>query len=105
VSSGSSGSFASADERFLRAELLRAAGRDAEALRWYETFPDPGGYDLHYLAPAHLGRARIHERRGERALAAAQYRRVAELWAECDPELRPVVDDARRAGAALGATR
>jgi DNA-binding SARP family transcriptional activator/TolB-like protein len=99
------GSFASADERFLRAELLRAAGRDAEALRWYETFPDPGGYDLHYLAPAHLGRARIHERRGERALAAAQYRRVAELWAECDPELRPVVDDARRRLAALGATR
>ena len=97
--------FVSADERFLRAELLREAGREAEALRWYETFPDPSGYDLIYAAPAHLARARVHERRGERAAAADQYRRFAALWADCDPELRPLVDDARRRLAALATVR
>jgi hypothetical protein len=49
-----------ADERFLRAELLQAAGRNDEALRVLASFPDPQGYDLHYLAPAHLRRAEIH---------------------------------------------
>jgi len=95
-------SFATADERFLRAELLRAAGRDEEALAWYATFPDPSGYDLVYLAPARLGQARILDRLGRRAEAVAHYRRVVALWSECDPELRPLVDEARRRLAALG---
>jgi hypothetical protein len=54
------------DERFLRAELLRALGRDDGALRVYASFPDPQGYDLHYLALSHLGRVRIHDARGDR---------------------------------------
>jgi hypothetical protein len=84
-----------ADERYLRAELLRALGRDDEALRVYASFPDPQGYDLHYLALSHLGRARIHDARGDAARAATHYRRFIALWAEADPELQPLVLEAR----------
>ena len=44
--------FPLAHERYLRAELLREAGRSAEAARWYATFPDPAGYDLWYAGLA-----------------------------------------------------
>jgi tetratricopeptide (TPR) repeat protein len=83
-------------ERFLRAELLRGLGRDDEALRWYATQGQSFIPDLIYLAPAHLRQAEIYERRGDRAQAAVHYQRFVELWGECDAELRPMVDDARR---------
>jgi DNA-binding SARP family transcriptional activator/TolB-like protein len=89
------GTYIMADERFLRAELLRALGRDDDALRVYASFPDPQGYDLHYLALSHLGRGRIHDARGDAARAATHYRRFINLWAEADPELQPLVRDAR----------
>ena len=90
------GSYAVADERFVRGSLLAAVRADSAALRWLETFPDASGYDLVYLAPAHLARAELHDRRGERAAAAAEYRRFVALWKDCDPELRPFVDQATR---------
>ncbi|HEV2129500.1 MAG TPA: hypothetical protein VGR27_00265, partial [Longimicrobiaceae bacterium] len=83
-------------ERFLYAELLRTVGRDEEALRWYATFPDATGADLIYLAPSHLRRAEIHERRGEREKATEHYRRFIELWQDADPELQPLVSRARQ---------
>ena len=95
-------SFRTADARFLRAELLRMVGRDDDALAMYATFPDPNGYDLMYLAPAHLRQAEILDRRGDRAAARAHFQRFVALWAECDPELRPQVDAVRRRLAALG---
>lgn len=95
-------SFPKADERFLRAELLRALGRDREALRWYETFPDPSRYDLVYLAPSHLGRAEIYDRLGEPTRAAEHYARFIELWRDADPELQPLVNHARERLERLG---
>jgi DNA-binding SARP family transcriptional activator/TolB-like protein len=89
------GTYIIADERFLRAELLRALGREDEALRVYASFPDPQGYDLHYLALSHLGRARIHDSLGNAARAATHYRRFIALWSEADPELQPLVLEAR----------
>ncbi|MBA4160043.1 MAG: hypothetical protein H0X65_21640 [Gemmatimonadetes bacterium] len=83
-------------ERYLRAELLAALGREEEALRWYASFPAPSAYDVYYLAPSHLRRAEIHERRGEREQAAEHYRRFVELWGNADPELQPLVREARR---------
>ncbi len=83
-------------ERYLRAELLAALGREEEALRWYASFPAPSAYDVYYLAPSHLRRAEIHERRGERQRAAEHYRRFVELWGNADPELQPLVREARR---------
>jgi DNA-binding SARP family transcriptional activator/TolB-like protein len=89
------GTYIIADERFLRAELLRALGREDEALRVFASFPDPEGYDLHYLALSHLGRARIHDARGDAGRAATHYRRFIALWADADPELQPLVLEAR----------
>jgi DNA-binding SARP family transcriptional activator/TolB-like protein len=81
-------------ERFLFGEALVALGRDDEALRWFGSFPEPAGYDLIYLAPSHLRRAEIHDRQGDLGRAALHYGRFVELWAECDTELRPLVEAA-----------
>jgi DNA-binding SARP family transcriptional activator/TolB-like protein len=82
-------------ERWLRAESLREAGRLNEALRWYATFPDPLARDLAFLAPAHLRRAEIHDAAGERTDAVFHYARFVELWRDADPELVPLVEQAR----------
>jgi tetratricopeptide (TPR) repeat protein len=82
-------------ERFLFGEALSARGEYEAALRWYGSFPEPGGYDLIYLAPSHLRRAEIYERQGDSRRAALHYARFVELWEECDPELRPTVERAR----------
>lgn len=89
-------SYQIADERFARASMLSAMRADSAALLWLETFPDASGYDLIYLAPAHLARAELHERRGDRTAAVAEYRRFIALWKDCDPALRPLVDAATR---------
>ena len=83
-------------ERFLRAELLHAVGRDEEALRWYSTLHCSGNQGIAYLAPCHLRQAQIHERMGHVDEAILHYRRFVELWKDCDPELRPEVDRARK---------
>jgi DNA-binding SARP family transcriptional activator/TolB-like protein len=80
-------------EQFIRAELLHTLGRDGEALRAYRGIAD---WLFHSGAPAHLRLAEIYERRGERQKAAAHYARFAELWKDCDPEFRPLVEGARR---------
>jgi tetratricopeptide (TPR) repeat protein len=90
-----SGFVSQAYERYARAELLHALGRDVEALRWYETLGENSPYDLVYLAPSLYRQARIHEARGERAAAAERYARFVALWKACDPELRPLTADAR----------
>jgi len=58
-----------------------------------------------YLAPSHLHRARIHERRGERVAAVEHYARVVELWRDADPRLQPLVEEARAALRRLGGER
>lgn len=89
-------------ERWLRAELLRELGRDEEALGWYGTLEELATGDLIYLAPVHLRRGEIAERRGRRAEAAAHYARVVELYRRADPELQPLRLQAQRALARLG---
>jgi tetratricopeptide (TPR) repeat protein len=78
---------------FIRAELLRTLERDSEALQAYRAI---AGLLLHSGAPAHLRLAEIYEAQGERQKAAEHYARFAELWKDCDPELRPLVEEARR---------
>jgi tetratricopeptide (TPR) repeat protein len=90
-----------AHERFLRGELLSALGRNDEALRWYGTFPDPGAYDLMYLAPVHFAKGAAYERLGDRDGARASYLRGIALWQRADPEFAPLVAAAKSRLAAL----
>lgn len=94
-------SYDHAGERYLRAELLHAVGRDAQALEWYATVAEDLGAGLEYSAPAHLAQARILDARGARRQALWHYRRFIRLWHACDPELRPLVAQAERRVAAL----
>lgn len=84
-----------AHERFLRAELARELGRWTEALRWYDTFPDPGAYDLPYLAVVHAAKGAVHERLGNKDAARASYQRALALWANADSEFAPLAASAR----------
>ena len=93
--------FALARERYLRAELLHELGRDEEALGWYGGLGEIFPYDVVYVAPSHLRQAEIHERAGLRSEAAEHYERFIAMWEEADPELQPMVEDARRRLAAL----
>jgi hypothetical protein len=80
--------FPLAHERFLHGELLRELHRPGEALRWYSTFPDPGGYDLMYLGRATERIAESYAAFGNRPAAAKFNSRLALLWRDADPTLK-----------------
>jgi tetratricopeptide (TPR) repeat protein len=82
--------------RYLRAMFLEDLGREEEALIWFGSFEEISIYDLVFVAPALLRRAEIYDRLGDREAARRHYARFIELWADCDPELRPEVDRAER---------
>jgi tetratricopeptide (TPR) repeat protein len=88
-------------ERFLHAEVLHALGRDDEALRWYDSFLGP--WDIPWIAAAHYRRGQIQAQLGHREHARFHYSRFVRLWKDCDPEFRPLVDQATRALAQLDA--
>jgi DNA-binding SARP family transcriptional activator/tetratricopeptide (TPR) repeat protein len=92
-------------ERFLRAEVLQRLGRDDEALQWYASLGATSYQETIYLAPAHLRRAQIHERRGELERAREHYRRFVDLWNDADSELQPEVNRARLAMVRLWTAR
>lgn len=77
--------------RYLRGTLLRDVGRDDEADGWLGSFGDINGWDLAFLAPGALQRAEIAEQRGDTAAAAHHSARALTLWADPDPELRPLL--------------
>jgi tetratricopeptide (TPR) repeat protein len=83
-------------ERYLRAELLRAVGRDQDALPWYASLEESMVYDRVYFAPSHLRRAEIYEKLGDRDKAIFHYSRFLELWKDCDGALRPQVTEAEK---------
>jgi tetratricopeptide (TPR) repeat protein len=76
--------FARSRERFLRAQLLERVGRLPEAYNWYGSASHTARQDYIYLAPSHLGRARIREKEGDMKMAAFHYKRAAELLANAD---------------------
>ncbi len=80
---------------------MHALGRDDEALGWYRGMGEIFPYDLIYVAPSQLRQAEIHASAGRIAEAVKHYERFIELWSGADPELMPVVEDARRRVAAL----
>ena len=84
---------------FLRAEVLRALGRQREAEAWYAATIE-GWVAL--AAAAHYRLAEIHDQSGKRAEALANYARFIELWREPDDELRPYIERAQMRLRALG---
>ena len=75
-------------ERFTRAEVLHALGRDDEALRWYEHLTELVAYEVVYRPWANLRRAEIYEAQGDTVRARAHYQKFIDLWRGADPELR-----------------
>ncbi len=88
--------FSEEHARYLRGRLLHLVGRDQEALRLVEVAFVGTPNEMHYRAPAHLLRAEIEQKLGNRAAAAEQYSQFIGLWRSCDPLLRPVVEGAKR---------
>jgi tetratricopeptide (TPR) repeat protein len=85
--------------------MLQRLGRYDEALRWYRSLAQSSIYDLIYLAPSHLRRGEIRDEMGDPDQAAEHYRRFIELWKGCDPELQPMVAEARARLAMNGDSR
>jgi serine/threonine-protein kinase len=90
-----------ARERFIHAEALVRLGRGEEALAWFGSFSEFSPYDMLYSALGHRRRGEILESLGRRQEAAEQYARFIELWTGADPELQPMVREARTALARL----
>jgi hypothetical protein len=88
-------------DRLLRADLLSATGRNADALRWYATLGHGAPQELPLVGFATLGMAHASERMGDRAGALRYYRSLANLWRDADPPLQAILITASRRIAAL----
>jgi tetratricopeptide (TPR) repeat protein len=82
--------------RFLLAEVLDGAGRSREALRWFGSIGQMSTFATSYRAPSEYRSAEIYERLGETEAAAQLYARFIATWSDCDPEFRPMVNEAER---------
>ena len=78
-----------------RAQLLAATSRDREAAAVLNREPGNAGDPRSVLWQ--LERGRVNERLGNRAEALSAFRRVATLWRQADPELKPLADEAQAA--------
>ena len=91
--------FSGSRARYLRAllEASQAKGEAdiKEAIRLFSSFDAYSAFDLIYGGPARRQRAALYERLGDGAGAKADYQRFMELWKDCDPPLRALVDSAR----------
>ena len=90
------------DERYAKAEMAQHVGRLDEAAQLFDSFEQTGVQSLPWAAPGHFARAELLERLERRREARSEYERVAELWREADPEVRPMWEEARRRAQRLG---
>lgn len=81
-------------EAYRRGEWLEAAGDAQEALAWFEASAGATIWNLMFVAPASLRRARILERLGRRREAATLCQVVLDLWRDADPEFNGAVAEA-----------
>ena len=78
-----------------RAQLLAAKGRDREAAAVLNREPGNAGDPRSLLWQ--LERGRVNERLGNRADALSAFRRVATMWRNADPEMKPYAEEAQAA--------
>jgi hypothetical protein len=84
------------------APLLWARGRDREAERYVDWY-NPTVPIVVLNTALTLQAGRVAERLGNQEKAIASYRRFARAWAYADPQLQPMVEEARVALRRLGA--
>ena len=77
--------------RYVLAELLFEAGRNAEALKWFGSFDYNVLLEYGFSVPAHMRRGQIYERLGNPTQAAMHYREFLASWQHADPSLQPVI--------------
>jgi tetratricopeptide (TPR) repeat protein len=87
--------FSQALDQYGRAVALDTLGRLDEAAAAYSSFPDLAIYDRTFQPPSLYRLGLLEQRRGHAVEARAAFTRFTALWSYCDPELRPMVDDAR----------
>ncbi len=85
--------FSRSFDRYRLGELNRDLENHEAALRWFRSLTE--GHELVLVAPAYLQMAQIEEELGRIEEALDHYTRFVELWADADPELRPLVEEAR----------
>jgi hypothetical protein len=90
--------------RLTRANLLVAAGRDADAAKQLEN-PFVIGLPIGLDGLRMMQRGRVAERLGRRDVAVESYQWVADVWRHADPALQPYVTEARGALGRLTAER
>jgi DNA-binding SARP family transcriptional activator/tetratricopeptide (TPR) repeat protein len=83
-------------DRLLRAQLLEQTGRYGDALGFYAQLGSRSPLEMMLVWQAELGTARIHEKRGNAAMAARYYRKVADRLKESDPALQQERESAER---------
>ncbi len=80
-------------ERYFRGELLASLGQHDQALRWFESTRNVAS--LLFNTIRFYKMAQCHDALGHPAEAIENYRQFIRVWADCDPEQKPLVDDAR----------
>ncbi len=87
--------------RYAAADALARAGDVDDADVAYESLGQLSIPDLVYRGPAHVRQAELALRRGDREAAIRHFQAFVDLWHDCDPELRPVLERIRQRIAAL----
>jgi DNA-binding SARP family transcriptional activator/tetratricopeptide (TPR) repeat protein len=82
-------------DRFYRAELLTALGRDAEAANWYRTIAERATYEVVYVAASRWRLGQGYERAGDRARAKDAFRGATALWRNVDAPFQAAAAVAR----------
>lgn len=76
--------------RWWIAQINLELGRTKEAVRWLESF-----WGSSYTTMAYYELGKAYEQLGQPEQAVIAYAEFVEAWANADPELQPVVDDAQ----------
>ncbi|HEX6315391.1 MAG TPA: hypothetical protein VFZ73_11055, partial [Gemmatimonadaceae bacterium] len=82
-----------AGDRYLRAVVLAALDRKAEAHEWFRTIAERGMHELVYIAPSRLREAVLACELGDRDAGARALATAARLWAKASP---PLIEAVRR---------
>ena len=90
-------------------EIAQAYGKLAQpdsARVYYERYLATGGplrviSDAHFLAASYQRLGELYEAKGDRKQAVEYYEKLVALWKKADPELQPIVKDARERVARL----